>query len=116
MVVSGWWLVVWWLVVGGCSDSPSVSREEILRSGIPMQAVVTSIKDMGTHNENESDVAITLNVMPEQGEPYSVEVRGMFSREDLTTYVAGTTVNVKVDKNDKTVVAIVGALVNPRER
>lgn len=81
-----------------------------------MQAIVTSIKDMGVHNESESDVHISLNVMPDDAEPYPVEVRGMFPRKDLTTYVAGTTVNVRVDKDDKTAVVIVGALVNPRDR
>lgn len=81
-----------------------------------MQAIVTSIKDMGVHNDSESDVQISLNVMPDGGEAYPIEVRGMFPRKDLTTYVAGTTVNIRVDKDDKTAVVIVGALVNPRDR
>lgn len=101
----------------GCSkDAGRVSQEEILRSGIPMQAIVTSIKDMGSHDNVTSDVLITVNVTPEGGEPYPAEIRGTFARTDLTTYVAGTTVNVKVLENDKSAVAIVGALVNPRER
>ena len=109
-------LAVMTTIVVACSDGSQVTQEEILRSGIPMQAIVTSIKDMGSHNEETSDVLITVNVTPEGGEPYTAEIRGTFARKDLTTYVAGTTVNVKVLENDKTAVAIVGALVNPRER
>lgn len=102
----------------GCStdDGGKARQEVILAEGIPMQAIVTSIKDMGSHNDETSDVLITLNVTPEGGEPYPAEIRGNFARKDLTTFVAGTTVNVKVLEDDKTAVAIVGALVNPRER
>ncbi|RPI68607.1 MAG: hypothetical protein EHM43_04400 [Ignavibacteriae bacterium] len=104
------------MFVVACSPGSKVSQEEILRSGVPMQAIVTSIKDMGSHDDVTSDVLITVSVTPEGGEPYPAEIRGTFARKDLTTYVAGTTVNVKVLENDKTAVAIVGALVNPRER
>ncbi len=110
-MVGGLWLGGLWLGglwLGGCTEVPA--------EYVPMQAVVTSIKDVGAHGADSSDVVITLSVTPEQGASYPVEVRGLYSRADLTTYVAGTTVNVKVDKNDKTSVIIAGALVDPRHR
>lgn len=79
----------------------------ILREGLPAKARVTKIVPTGNYHNNQPEVAISLDVTPEAGDPFSSKVETYVSPVYLPRFQPGLAVDVRFDPKKRRDVVLV---------
>lgn len=85
---------------------PEYQRDQLLKTGVPAQAEIVSIRPTGNTFNDQPQVSIIVRVMPENEEPYEAEVKMIINPVYLVQFQPGKTVQVRYDAEDRTKVAI----------
>ena len=84
-----------------------MKSERLVETGKPAQAKIMAMKDTGTIiNDRYLQIDFTLEVYPEDGEPYEVETRGLVHLMQIPSFQPGSIFPVVVNPADPRDVAI----------
>jgi hypothetical protein len=97
--------VILWFTLGPLLRNMN-QRSQILKSGTPAQAVITTLADTGMLVNNQPQVRIGLQVTPPNGAPYPAEVTMVVSQLLIPRVQPGMMVPVMIDPQDPGKVAI----------
>ena len=86
--------------------APMLAENRVLESGVPGRAKILDIQTTGTMVNRQPQVRLILEVLPEQGERYEAEVKKVISPVYLPQFQPGAELNIKIDPNDKSKVAV----------
>jgi hypothetical protein len=92
---SAW--IFWW---------PEHLRDELMKTGIPADAVILSADPTGNVYNNQPQVRLALEVHPKDGAVYKAETRMIINPVYIPQFQPGTRVHIRYDQKDKTKVAI----------
>jgi len=81
-------------------------KNKLLKTGVSATARVVKVSDTGVTVNNSPQIKILLEVTPPNGSPYMVETKELISRLDVGVYREGMILTVKVDLDNKNLVAI----------
>jgi hypothetical protein len=98
--------VVMILIVFYVIFAPMLAEHRILESGVPGKAKILDIQPTGTIVNEQPKVRIFLEVLPAQGERYETKVEMVISPVYLPQFQPGAELNIKIDPNDKSRVAV----------
>lgn len=89
--------------------APQVRRNRLITTGRPAQATVLAIEETGwTVQGNYGQARLRLRVEPpDGGEPYEVTTKALINRFEIPAFQPGARVEVVVDPEDRTRVAVV---------
>ena len=99
VIVLPFLFMAWWAL------SPT---EQARREGAAATARVLRVKDTGNRFNDNPQVSLLLEVQPEQGEPWNVQVREVISVVELPRYQEGAVLDVRVHPDDRSIVVILG--------
>jgi hypothetical protein len=86
-----------------------MKNERLIETGVPARARVVTARYTGTVvNDVYKQYDFTLEVFPEEGEPYEAKTRGLVPIEDVHSFDPGRMIPVMVNPADPTDVAIGG--------
>jgi hypothetical protein len=99
ILVVGFWLA--W--------RPQLRRNRLVKSGTAAQATILGIRETGwTVQGNYGQAELTLSVEPpDGGAPYEATTRALINRFDIPAWQPGARVEVVIDPDDPSVVAVV---------
>jgi len=84
-----------------------IKNERLAEIGQTAKAKILSARGTGmTINDVYKQMDLTLEVQPEQGEPYEVKTRGQVHEDRLASFRPGATITVMVDPSNPMEVAI----------
>lgn len=86
----------------------SAERGRLLQSGTPATGQIVSAQQTGTMINNNPQIIFTVQVTPPAGQPYQAQVTQVISMFEMASYQVGTMVDVRIDPQDPSKVAIVG--------
>lgn len=92
---SGW--IFWW---------PEHVRDELMKTGLPADAVILSADPTGNVYNNQPQVQLTLEVHPKDGAVYKAETRMIINPIYVPQFQPGKLVHIRYDQKDKFKVAI----------
>jgi hypothetical protein len=98
IIVFGWVYFAFFRGLGG--------SKKILETGLPAQATILEVRDTGVTVNNDPQIKLILQVNPQTGMPYQVEVKLLISRLETYKFQPGMVLPVKYDPNDTSKVAI----------
>lgn len=97
------------LVFGGVFWSvfrPMAVQNKLQKTGVSAQATILKVSDTGVTVNNSPQIKLLLQVTPPTGMPYQVETKILISRLQTYSYQQGMSVPVKIDPNDKNLIAL----------
>ncbi len=83
-------------------------KAQLLANGVPAQARIVSANQTGMFVNNNPQVAFQLEVQPQAGSPYPVQMTSVVQMVALPRIQPGMTVGVKIDPNNPNRLAIEG--------
>jgi hypothetical protein len=92
---------VFWMVF-----RPMMVQNKLQKVGVSAQATILQVSDTGVTVNNSPQIKMLLQVTPPTGMPYQVETKILISRLQTYAYQAGMVVPVKIDPNDKNLIAL----------
>lgn len=69
-------------------------------SGVEAQAVILTVEETGVYMNHHPLVRMQMQVLPDRGRNFVVEIREVLSYLDLAEYRTGTTVRVKYNPSN----------------
>lgn len=103
-------VVVLLLVSTGCAMVENMTGEgearRIREQGTPATARVLAIWDTGVSVNDNPVVGFDLEVLPDEGEPYTASTRALISRLHIPLIQAGAVLPVAIDPADRARVAL----------
>jgi hypothetical protein len=97
----GFFALIWFLFLRNV-----MRQARVLRTGEPASAIVLEVQDTNITINNNPMAKLKLEVQPKRGAKFTTEVRVIVPRLNPGYYTPGMTVQVKIDPNDPTYVAI----------
>lgn len=79
---------------------PEFRQDELRRTGIPTDAVITGIRDTGDRFNDQPQVELSVEVRPRGRAPYHAAVTMIISPVYLPQFQPGARVTVRVDPED----------------
>lgn len=92
---SAW--IFWW---------PEHLRDELMKTGLPADAVILSADPTGNVYNNQPQVRLTLEVHPKDGAVYKAETKMIINPIYVPQFQPGKQVHIRYDQKDKMNVAI----------
>jgi hypothetical protein len=94
---------------GGFQSTIRVTGQDrqLLAQGIPASARILGVEDTYTRVSANPLVRFRLEVQPKNGQPYETTSEAIVSVVNLPRFQPGTSVEVRVDPEDRTRVAVV---------
>lgn len=75
-------------------------RAQVLQGGIPAWGTVLGVRQTGAASNSHPEVELQLNVVVPGQEPYELTMKGTIPRPTLPEVQPGSTLALKVDRND----------------
>lgn len=99
-------------IIMGLAFGPMILADRrnarILREGVPAKARVTKIVPTGNYHNEQPEVLISLEVTPNEGEPFASKVETYMSPVYLPRFQPGFIVDVRFDAARREDIALVG--------
>ncbi len=86
----------------------AAAERKLIETGIPAAATITAVGQTGMYINNNPQVQIVLEVVPEDGEPYTVSVNKVLQLVQIPQVQPGKVVDVRIDPENPKRLAIVG--------
>ncbi len=95
-------------VVFGGQRCAAEQEQALLTTGSPASGEIVKIEDTGNRYNRDPEMVLTVEVRPEEGEPYLATVTWVLNAVDQQTYKVGLAVDVRYDPASPSDIAIVG--------
>ncbi len=89
------------------------SNDQLLRKGLPGEAVILDIQDTGNRYNDQPEVKLILEITPRQGAPFRSEAKQIISPVYLPQFQPGAHVEVRYDPKNRKKAAIKKILKKP---
>lgn len=104
-IFSAFFIIVFGLVFWKVFRPIHVSKK-LLRTGVRAKAKIVKVWDTGVTVNKNPQVGLLLDVTPPHKMPYQTEMRQIISRLNPSVYQAGMEVDVRIDPDDESKIAI----------
>ncbi len=81
-------------------------KNKLMKTGVSASARILQVSDTGVTVNNSPQIKLLLEVTPPSGMPYQVETKELISRLSTSSFQVGNVLPVKVDLDNKNLVAI----------
>ena len=95
-------------VVFKTMSANAAAERELMEKGTPAAATITAVGQTGMFINNNPQVQIVLEVVPEEGEPYTATVTKVLQLIQLPQVQPGKLVDVRIDPENPKRMVIVG--------
>ena len=98
-------------VIGEIRKAREASQEEqrIYESGSEAEAYIIEVRDTGYATKRYTELLLTLEVVPANGESFRVQTRELISQTHIALFQPGAKLKVKYDPADKTKIVLVSS-------
>lgn len=83
------------------------AQQKVLQNGIPGQAQIVNVEQTSMRVNDNPVVILHLNVQPQAGQPYPVQIRRMIPMFQLMQFQQGAVLPVMIDRENPQNVVIV---------